>query len=131
AIEVANTLSTALTRDMRAVQTTILDAREWDTTFVKSPYEVIDLVAGAFARYPYPEAFFGWETGTPSGIFFGRSERLPTWLAKTPFGRQYPVEVVSNQAVGERLRRRIEEDVAFRHTHSIFEIKIDGHPYQV
>ena len=131
AIEVANTLSTALTRDMRAVQTTILDAREWDTTFVKSPYEVIDLVAGAFARYPYPEAFFGWETGTPSGIFFGRSERLPSWLTKTPIGLQYPVEVVSNQRVGEQLRRRIEKDVALRHTHSIFEIEIDGHPYQV
>ena len=51
AVEVANTLATALTRDMRAVQTTILDAREWET-FAESPYDVVDLVAGAFARYP-------------------------------------------------------------------------------
>ena len=76
AVEVANTLATALTRDMRAVQTTILDAREWET-FAESPYDVVDLVAGAFARYPYPELFFGWEPNEASGMFFARSERLP------------------------------------------------------
>jgi signal transduction histidine kinase len=129
--EVANTLATALTRDMRAVQTSILDAREWDTTLETSRYDVIDLVAGAFARYPYPEEFFGWQSQAPSGVFFARSERLPGWLASSQLARRYPVEVLTNDAVGHRLRQRIEQDVRAGRTHSIFETAIDGHRYQV
>ena len=130
-VEVANTLATALTRDMRSVQMSILDAREWETNFTKSPYDVIDLVAGAFARYPYPEVFFGWESASPSGIFFARSERLPTWLAATHIGSPYPVQVLKNDAIGQRLRTRIDQDVALHRTHAIFEIDLDGHRYQV
>ena len=129
--EIATTLVTALTRDMRAVQTSILDAREWDTTFEVSRSNVIDLVAVAFARYPYPEEFFGWQSEVPSGVFFARSERLPGWLASPDVVRQYPVETLTNSVVGLRLRERIAKDVALRRTHSIFEMEIDGHRYQV
>lgn len=130
-VEVANTLATALTRDMRSVQTSVLDAREWETTFMKSPYDVIDLVAGAFARYPYPEVFFGWESTSPSGIFFGRSERLPAWLAATHTGSPYPVQVVTNDVIARQLRARIDKDVALRRGHAIFEMDIADHRYQV
>jgi signal transduction histidine kinase len=129
-VEVANTLATALTRDMRAVQTTILDGREWEV-FAESPYDVIDLVAGAFARYPYPEMFFGWEPNEASGTFFARSERLPPWASAPKSGRQYPVEMLRNDAIGARLRSRISVDLALHRTHSIFELAIDGHRYQV
>lgn len=130
AVEVANTLTTALTRDMRAVETTILDTREWET-FDQSPYDVIDLVAGAFARYPYPEMFFEWKRGEDSGTFFARSERLPGWLASQKTSRQYPVEVLRNDPVGQQLRNRIRTDTALRRTHSIFELRIDNARYQV
>lgn len=130
-VEVANTLATALTRDMRSVQMSVLDAREWETTFAKSPYDVIDLVAGAFARYPYPEVFFGWESASPSGIFFARSERLPLWLAVTHTGGPYPVQVLENDAIAQRLRARIDRDVALHRGHAIFELDIEGNHYQV
>lgn len=129
-VEIANTLTTALTRDMRAVQTSILDAREWET-YDESPYQVIDLVAGAFARYPYPEMFFGWGANEPSGTFFARSERLPAWLASQKTGRQYPVEVLRNDKIGKLLRDRISKDVSVHRTHSIFEIALEGDRYQV
>jgi signal transduction histidine kinase len=129
--EVATTLATALTRDMRAVQTSILDVREWDTTLDASRYDVIELVAGAFARYPYPEEFFGWQSTASSGVFFARSERLPTWLASSQLARRYPVEVLMNESVSHRLRERIEKDVLLRRTHSIFETTIGDHRYQV
>ena len=129
--EIATTLVTALTRDMRAVQTSILDAREWDTTLELSRSNLIDLVAGAFARYPYPEEFFSWQSEVPGGVFFARSERLPRWLAAPDVGRQYPVKTLNNASIGTRLRERIEQDVAQRRTHSIFEMEIDGHRYQV
>lgn len=129
--EIATTLATALTRDMRAVQTSILDAREWDTTLDTSRYDVIDLVAGAFARYPYPEEFFAWQSEVQSGVFFARSERLPNWLSSPQVVRPYPVEALTNPTIGNRLRERIDRDVRLRRSHSIFEIEIDGHRYQV
>lgn len=129
--EIATTLTTALTRDMRAVQTSILDAREWDTTIETSQYDVIDLVAGAFARYPYPEEFFWWQSEVPSGVFFARSERLPQWLSSPQVVRQYPVEALTNQTIGSKLRTRIDADARLRRTHSIFETEIEGHRYQV
>ena len=131
ASEVATTLTTALTRDMRAVQTSILDAREWDTTFDTSRSDVIDLVAVAFARYPYPEEFFGWQSEAAGGVFFARSERRPQWLSSPPVVRQYPVEALTNARIGDQLRERIERDVALHRTHSIFETVIEGQRYQV
>ena len=128
--EIATVLTTALTRDMRAVQTSILDARAWDTPFERSRYDVIAQVAGPFARYPYPEEFFSWQSEVPSGVFFARSERLPKWLATSRVS-QYPVEALTNPAIGDRLRARIDKDVKLRRTHSIFELDIDGHRYQV
>ena len=129
--DVADTLMLALTRDMRAVQTSVLDGREWTTTFSDAPYEGVDIVAGAFARYPYPEVFYGWQQDTADGVFFARSERHPTWLSPAGGGRQYPVEVLHSPAISDRLRRRIQQDIVGRRTHSIFEMSIEGVTYQV
>jgi signal transduction histidine kinase len=129
--EVVDMLATGLTRDMRAVQTTVLDGREWNETLSSSPYEAIDTVAAAFARYPYPEVFFGWQTEAPAQVFFARSDRMPSWLASTGGGRQYPVEVLVNERIARQLLQRIARDVTSRRPHSIFEINLDGTHYQV
>jgi signal transduction histidine kinase len=129
--EVVDMLVTGLTRDMRAVQTTVLDGREWDETLPSAPYAAIDTIAVAFARYPYPEVFFGWNNAEPAGIFFARSDRMPAWLPSTGAGRQYPVEVLGSDRVARLLRQRIARDAALHRTHSIFEIALDGSPYQV
>jgi signal transduction histidine kinase len=128
--ELAGTLVTALTRDMRAVQTGLLDGRDWDATSALSPFDVIDTISATFARYPYPEAFFAWSSGSRVNVFFGRAERLPSWLTSTG-SREYPTEVVVNPEVAAALLTRIGRDTAERHTHSIFEISIAGVPYQV
>ena len=126
--EVANTLTTALARDMRRVQT-ILDGREWAPSLFTSPYEVIDVVAGAFARYPYPEVFFGWQSdATTRCSSRGRNAFRPGWLRRN--GGQYPVAVLRNRAVADGCWS-IDEDVKARRTHSIFEVDIDGSTYQV
>ena len=128
--ELAGTLVTALTRDMRAVQTGLLDGRDWDATSAMSPFDVIDTISATFARYPYPEAFFAWSRGGRVNVFFGRAERLPSWL--TSIGsREYPTEVVLNPEVAAALLSRIGRDTSERRTHSIFEMSIAGVPYQV
>ena len=129
--DIADMLTTALGRDMRAVQASVLDGREWTATFVTAPYEVIDVVASAYARYPYPEVFFGWQSDGAAGVFFARSERLPSWLPSAGGGRQYPVEIVTSPAIATRLLTRIEQDTRSRRTHSVFDMDIEGTTYQV
>ena len=70
AAERADLLTLAFARDMRGVQDTILmqstpgDTVTWDSDFS-------DLVAGAFARYPYAETFFvSGGTTDPDAIRF-------------------------------------------------------------
>jgi signal transduction histidine kinase len=128
--ELAGTLVTALTRDMRSVETGLLDGRDWDATSATSPFDVIDTVSATFARYPYPEAFFAWSNGGRTTVFFGRAERLPSWLTSTG-SREYPTEVVQNPEVAATLLSRIGRDIAERRSHSIFEISIAGEAYQV
>ena len=45
-------------------------------------YEINNLVASAFARYPYPESFFTWgaESDASELTFFNRSDRRPPWM---------------------------------------------------
>ena len=128
--ELADTLTTALTRDMRAVQTSLLDGREWEPGAAASPFDIIEAITATFARYPYPDAFFAWQANRPAAVFFGRAERLPSWLTSTG-SREYPAEVVRNPEVAAVLLRRIERDVVHRRSHSIFEMSIAGVPYQV
>jgi hypothetical protein len=65
AIESLYLLVTALTRDMRGVQTQVLPQLDLLDSH-SEPYELGDEVANAFARFPYPESFFSWRTG-PAG----------------------------------------------------------------
>ena len=51
---------TVLGRDMRGVQATVLASAQWDQFMLDPPFDVRNLAASAFARYPYPESFFAW-----------------------------------------------------------------------
>ena len=70
-------LVTALARDMRGVQDSVLQAAYWNERMLAPPYDVDALLASAFARYPYPESFFGWrgQLSTSSIVFFNRADR--------------------------------------------------------
>src|SRR5438105_693412 len=56
--EVTTLLSTALARDMRGVQESILV--QLHSEQLAKPYEIAEVVARAFAQFPYPESFFLW-----------------------------------------------------------------------
>src|SRR5262245_6793630 len=55
----ARILTTAITRDMRGAQATVLDSPEVKAARFDSTLDLEEIVARAFARYPYPESFFG------------------------------------------------------------------------
>ena len=99
---------------MSGVQTSILNSPEQNRHAFDPPYEANDLVALAFARYPYPEFFFGWTPSSGGTVMFARTERLPPWIASDERTDVYPVEVVRDPPQISAMRRRVEADIAPR-----------------
>ena len=129
--EAADLLTRALTRDMAGVQSSILNSPELNSQAFDSPYEVNDLVALAFARYPYPEFFFGWTPDSGGAVMFARTDRLPSWITAHDRADVYPVEVRRGSAEIAALRSRVESDIAERRRYSVFDTSIGGERYQV
>jgi signal transduction histidine kinase len=130
--ETADLLVTALTRDMRGVQDSILTFARWDDVLADSPDDVSSLVAGAFARYPYPETFFAWRNSAPSEVwFFNRSERRPDWISPVALPTRFPVIVSNKPYMGDQLMARIRRDAAQGRRFSAFETRLGAADYQV
>ena len=126
--EAADLLTRALTRDMSGVQTSILNSPEQNRHAFDPPYEANDLVALAFARYPYPEFFFGWTPSSGGTVMFARTDRLPAWITAHERADVYPVEVRRDPPEIAALRQRVESDIAERRRYSVFDTSIEGDP---
>ena len=129
--EAADLLTRALVRDMSAVQTFILNSPEQNRHAFDPPYEANDLVARAFARYPYPEFFFGWTPSSPGTVVFARTDRVPAWLDPDQHADVYPVEVRRDPPQLAAVRQRVESDIGGHRRYSAFDMSIEGIPYQV
>lgn len=129
--EAADLLTRALTRDMSGVQASILNSPEQNRHAFDPPYDANDLVALAFARYPYPEFFFGWTPSSGGMVMFGRTDRLPAWITPHDEADVYPVEVRRDPPELAALRQRVESDIVGRRRYSVFETSIGGVQYQV
>lgn len=129
--EIADLLTTAVTRDMRAVQVSVLDGRDWDAQSLRAPYEMNDLVQAAFARYPYPEAFFAWRDSTADAVIFARTDRRPSWLPSDKREDTYPVDIVASPPIAQPLFDGIERAVAARRQYSLHNVVIGANRYQV
>lgn len=122
-------LVTALTRDMSAVQISVLSDTRANEVHLASP-DSIHLVASAFARYPYPEVFFAWHPSSTSVTFYGRSDRYPPWMSRqapTPS----PVTVVIHPAIGQQLMSRVARDAGIGRQYATFNISLAGTKYQI
>ncbi len=133
ASETVDRLVLALGRDMRAVQSTVLASVHWDQFMLDSPYDVRNLTASAFARYPYPESFFAWRGVPKPGavVFLNRADRRPAWMPGEIGPNRFPVLVEFEPTVAAMLVDRVVEDAARRRRFSIFEATIGGTRYQV
>ena len=130
--ETADLLVTALTRDMRGVQMSVLASRDWSPFSADSLTDMSDQVAGAFARYPYPESFFGWRAGPDQRlVFFNRANRHPAWMPTGVSPDRYPVNLVTDTPIGPSLFKRIQNAAAAGRRHSIFETRLGNEPYQI
>jgi signal transduction histidine kinase len=91
------------------------------------------MVASTFARYPYPESFFVWQSdATARGILFlNRSDRRPAWMDPQVTRNKFPVVVESQPTVGRQLIDRIMQDAAKGYRLSAFDQQLGGAAYQV
>jgi signal transduction histidine kinase len=132
ATEAANLLVTALTRDMRGVQTSVLGSPLWQGELRRRPADLGILVASAFARYPYPESFFVWQDPASSQMrFFNRSDRRPAWLTPGADSVKFPVIEGSDPELSRTIATRIAADGARGRRFSAFEMTVAGDPYQI
>src|SRR3954470_4204485 len=76
--QVAVSFTLNLVRDMRAVQATVIDRRQWGTDELDSPKHLADVFAPVFRRYAYPEVFFAARLSAQP-TFLARESRLPSW----------------------------------------------------
>jgi signal transduction histidine kinase len=132
--EVTTLLSTALARDMRGVQQSILVP--FQTEQLAEPSEISNIVVRAFAQFPYPESFFVWtrfpnQNAAGSALLFNRTDRPPKWeeaeLAASPF----PVTTVRDSPIAHRLGSLARGHTLSEAPFAFFETIIEGSPYQV
>jgi signal transduction histidine kinase len=126
-----------VTQDMQAVQRLVLLSPALDAFTSRDPapdptYGAVNLVASAFARYSYPEAFFLWnrQRADAGPVFFYRRDRPVRWNP-APDPAPFPVIVDERASVGPPVLQRIQDGAADGRRFVVFEMEIDGAPYQV
>src|SRR5438132_1846546 len=133
ASEAADLLLEALTHDMHGVQQSVLTSPQWSDFAADRPYEISNVVASTFARYPYPESFFAWG-GAPSPdsfVFFARSDRRPPWMPGKPGPSRFPVTIEHAPAIADLRQRGIRRDVSRGRRFSAFELTLGDVDYQI
>ena len=126
-------LVSAITRDMHAVQRSVLGAIDWEPVMDDTPSDLRSVVADAFAKYPYPESFFAAHGRLdPAGmLFFTRSDRQPQWAPAIDDGPPFPVAESVDPMVARSIIERLKGDAVSRRRFDIFELTIAGGHYQV
>ncbi len=130
--DAADLLQLALARDMRGVHDSVLLSSRWTADLLEPPYDITTIVASAFARYPYPESFFGWRGAIDarSIVFFNRLDRLPAWSSARSHNGRFPVVVEQGVPIGGLIVERLVKNKVRDSELSVFEVELAGTPYQ-
>jgi signal transduction histidine kinase len=126
-------LTVALSRDMKGVHDTVLTPFGESALDLERPFELEDLFAQSFARFPYAESFFVWrEQGrVDRAIVFNRVDRQPPWeSARAPRG-VYPVVTLADTSIGGELAARTRALGSTGRQFVSFETTLGGQRYQV
>jgi signal transduction histidine kinase len=132
--EALTLLTVALNRDMKGVHHSVLASFSEGALNLDRRYELEDLFAQAFARFPYPESFFVWRDDLhrpPSSFVFNRVDRQPQWAGEQPFAAAYPVVAIADASVLAPVVDRIRETGLSGRRFDVFTTAIAGVKYQV
>ena len=134
---------TALSRDMRAVQSQVLPQLVPSTNDAEVS-ELGDEIAKAFARFPYPESFFSWTAGRGSigAVYdrandngslyvFNRADRPPSWHKGMVPTIEFPATLLKDPAELAQMMHLVHKRAALHARFITFETDIGGEAYQV
>jgi signal transduction histidine kinase len=130
--EIATLLVSAITKDMRGVQESILIPMQPRVLAEARPFELSDTFLRAFAQFPYPESFFVWKSKAESStaMLFNRADRPPPWQ-KEMTGSTFPVIVDLQSHIADRLAGQCREYAVPAAEFALFETVIGEESYQV
>ena len=132
-LEVSTLMNTALSRDMRGVQSQILP--QLDALAPQAdPHELGDEIGKVFARFPYPESFFSWtaqQGGTGTFYVFNRADRQPAWQIQAAETEAFPVTILKDPKELEGFAGSLRKQANFRTRLILFETPIGNDTYQV
>jgi signal transduction histidine kinase len=124
--------STALGRDMRGAWTSVIAPLNVIELGDEAQYDVMQIAARAFARFPYPESFILWKNDVtgPSTFAFNRTERMPPW-DKVPFDDEpFPVSLTRDPPALNTAIDLVLESKPLTRFVSV-ETTIEGVPYHI
>lgn len=124
-------LLTGITRDMRAVQATVLTALDFDAVRAAATLD-LNALNSTFARYPYPDAFFSGRGDRSDGLtFYSRADRAPFWLPRKDGGTTFPVRRQTAAAASTAVMTRLRRDANPGRRFAAFDIHLEGRTLQV
>ena len=132
-VEVLSLMVTALSRDMRAVQSQVLPQLNPSSSDAEV-YELSDEIGKAFARFPYPDSFFSWNGGLGDKgtlYVFNRADRPPAWHKGNPEVSSFPATLLKNPPELSAMMNLLQKQESFRARYILFETDIGGQPYQI
>ena len=127
-------LMAALDRDMKGAQVSVLLPLELADVMSEPPYDLRDVFASAFARFPYVESFFLVKRGADGATTldtFNRAERPPAWDGEIPSPHAYPAVLRRNPPAGKMLIASILPHADRERRFAVFESLLGGTRYQV
>ena len=130
-LEVSTLMNTALSRDMRGVQSQILPQLDPLAPHA-DPHELGDEIGKVFARFPYPESFFSWtaeQGGKGTFYVFNRADRQPAWQIQA--AQTDPVTILKDPKELEGFTGSLRKQAKLRPRLILFETPIGSDTYQV
>lgn len=126
-------LTVALGRDMKGVHDSVLASFSERLLDLERPFELEDLFAQSFARFPYPECFFVWreQDRADRTFLFSRVDRQPPWDVARATRTVYPVVTLRDSPIGSELAAQTRSLAGAGSTFVAFETSLGGQPYQV
>lgn len=133
-MEAAALVGAALDRDMKGASTFALIPMNRAMLEEEAPYDLMQLTARSFARFPYPESLVVWKS-TPDGkgvtYVFDRAERQPPWDAGPEADEPFPVIIKKNPPALASLVARIGRLHEPTRSFAAVDATLAGIPYQV
>jgi len=124
----------ALSADMKGAWMTTLVPFNSTMLDDDPPYDMFQVSARAFARFPYPESFVLWkQTGRENGntYVFNRADRPPPWDTELSSDDPFPVVLVRDPAALDELVAAVRKEATAGSPFIMLERPINGIPYQI